>query len=142
MSSSPRIVIVGAGVSGLSVAFRLQQRLPGAAITLLEQSDRPGGTTWSLRENGFLVEMGPNGFLDTKPATLALTRDIGLGSQLVQASEAAGKNRYLFLGDRLKTLPSGLGSFLWTDLLSWRGKLSLLWERFRGKRLETGDESI
>src|SRR5436190_12389830 len=102
MSSTPRIVIVGAGVSGLSVAYRLQQRSPDAAITILEQADRAGGTTWTLREAGFHVEIGPNGFLDTKSTTLALARDVGLGTQLVQASEAAGKNRYLFLGDRLK----------------------------------------
>ncbi|MSQ94347.1 MAG: protoporphyrinogen oxidase [Gemmataceae bacterium] len=137
-----RIVIVGAGISGLSVAYRLQQRMPMAAITVLEQADRPGGTTWTVRENGFLVETGPNGFLDTKPTTLTLARDVGLAAQLVDASEAAGKNRYLFHGDRLKALPGGLGEFLSTNLLSWRGKLSLLWERFRKQRTETDDESI
>src|SRR5262249_52823900 len=51
-------------------------------------------------------------------------------------------NRYLFLGDKLKALPAGFGSFLRTDLMSWRGKLSLLCERFRPKRVEVGDESI
>ena len=142
MSSSPRIVIVGAGISGLSVAYRLQPLLPNANITVLEQAARPGGTAWTLRESGFLVEIGPNGFLDTKPTTLTLARDVGLGAHLVQASEAAARNRYLFLGDRLKALPAGLGSFLRTDLLSWRGKLSLLWERFRGRRRDIGDESI
>ena len=142
MSASPRIIIVGAGISGLSLAFRLQERLSSADITLLEQAERPGGTTWTLREDGFQVEMGPNGFLDTKPATLDLCRALGLGAQLVQATEAAAKNRYLFLGNRLKALPGGFGAFLATDLLSWRGKLSLLWERFRRKRTESGDESI
>jgi oxygen-dependent protoporphyrinogen oxidase len=116
--------------------------LPDASITVLEQADRPGGTMWTLRDAGFQVEIGPNGFLDNKPTTLTLARDLGLGAEVVQATEAAGKNRYLFLGDRLKALPNGLGSFLKTDLLSWRGKLSLLWERFRRRRTETGDESI
>src|SRR5579884_4169219 len=97
----PRIVIVGAGISGLSTAYRLQQLLPGAAVTVLERGDRPGGTVWTERGEGFQVETGPNGFLDTKPSTLALCRDVGLGERLVPASEAAGKNRYLFLGDRL-----------------------------------------
>jgi oxygen-dependent protoporphyrinogen oxidase len=142
MSLPPRILIVGAGVSGLSLAYRLQARLPNAHITILEQASRPGGTTWSVRENGFLVEMGPNGFLDSKPTTLTLARDVGLTAKLTQASESAGKNRYLFLGDGLKALPGGLGAFLRSDLLSWRGKLSLLWERFRKQRRESGDESI
>src|ERR1700692_4093228 len=111
MPPNPRIVIVGAGISGLALAFRLRQRLPNASITILEQADRPGGTAWTLREAGFQIEIGPNGFLDAKPTTLALAREVGLGPQLVQASEAAGRNRYLFLDDRLKPLPTGLRSF-------------------------------
>ncbi len=142
MPPSPRIVIVGAGISGLAVAFRLQERLPAANITVLEQAERPGGTMWTVRDAGFQVEIGPNGFLDTKPTTLDLCRAVGLGPQLVEASEASGKNRYLFLSDRLKALPGGLAAFLTTDLLSWRGKLSLLWERFRQKRTQADDESI
>jgi protoporphyrinogen/coproporphyrinogen III oxidase len=142
MSSSPRIVIVGAGISGLAVAYRLQERLRGAGITVLEQADRAGGTTWTLREEGYQFEVGPNGFLDTKPTTLTLCRDLGLGPQLIQASEASAKNRYLFLGDRLQPLPGGFGAFLRSDLLGWKGKLSLLWERFRPRRPATADESI
>jgi oxygen-dependent protoporphyrinogen oxidase len=142
MSSPPRIAIVGAGISGLSVAYRLQERLPAARITVLEQAERPGGTMWTVRDAGFQVEIGPNGFLDTKPTTLELCRAAGLGAQLVEATEASRKNRYLFLGDQLKALPGGFGQFLSTDLLSWRGKLSLLWERFRKKRTDDDDESI
>ncbi len=139
---SPRIIIIGGGVSGLSAAYRLQSLLPTAVVRVLEANDRPGGTTWSLHENGFVVEIGPNGFLDTKPTTLQLARDIGLDDRLVQSSESAAKNRYLFLDGKLKPLPAGFGAFLRTDLLSWRGKLSLLWERFRSKRVDTTDESI
>jgi protoporphyrinogen/coproporphyrinogen III oxidase len=139
---APRILVVGAGISGLSVAYRIQERLPTATITILEQAERSGGTTWTLRDDGFQVEIGPNGFLDTKPTTVELCRSLGLGAQLVQASDAAAKNRYLFLGDKLQALPGSFGSFLATDLLSWGGKLSLIWERFRKKRADSGDESI
>ena len=61
---------------------------------------------------------------------------------MVQASDASAQHRYLFFGDRLKALPGGFGGLLGTDVLSWRGKLSLLLERFRKKRTEAGDESI
>jgi oxygen-dependent protoporphyrinogen oxidase len=138
----PRIVIVGAGISGLAVAYRLQEVLPLAEIRVLERDARPGGSAWTLREQGFQVEIGPNGFLDTKPTTLQICRDLGLGEQLIPASAAASKNRYLFLGDRLRSLPSGLGSLLRTDLLSWRGKLALLLERFRPRLSDERDESI
>ncbi|MCI0682135.1 MAG: protoporphyrinogen oxidase [Gemmataceae bacterium] len=128
------VVIIGAGVSGLSIAYRLQERLPQAAIAVLERDSRPGGTAWTLHEGGFQVEIGPNGFLDTKPTTLELCRDLGLGERLIRATAAAAQKRYLFLGDRLRLLPGGLASLIATDLLSWRGKLGLLTERFRKRR--------
>jgi oxygen-dependent protoporphyrinogen oxidase len=137
-----QIVIIGAGISGLAVAYRLQQALPAANITVLEQNARPGGTVWTEERDGFRIEAGPNGFLDTKLATVDLSRDAGLGDRLVPASEAASRNRYLFLGGRLRPLPSSLGGLLTSDLLSWRGKLSLLWERFRPGGKGGADESI
>src|SRR5437870_31587 len=102
------IIVVGAGISGLSVAYRLQQHAPNADITLLEQDRRPGGTAWTVREDGFQLEIGPNGFLDNKPTTVTLCKEVGLGERLLEASEAAAGNRYLFVGDRLKQLPGGL----------------------------------
>lgn len=137
-----RVVIVGAGISGLTLAYRLGQRLPFAEITVLEQRDRPGGTMWTERREGFQIEAGPNGFLDNKPSTLALCHDLGLGNRLLPASEAAERNRYLFLDGRLRRLPSTLRSFLFSDLLSWRGKWSILGEHFRPPRAEQTDESI
>lgn len=136
------VVIVGAGISGLGTAWRLQQLLPQAEVVVLEQAGRPGGTIWTEDHDGFRVEHGPNGFLDTQPATVQLCRQLGLGERLVPASEAAARNRYLFLDGQLKLLPNSLGSFLRSDLLSWRGKLSLLAERFRPARRQEADESV
>src|SRR5438045_3228648 len=104
----PNIVIIGAGISGLSLAFRLQQRLPDARITVLEQQTRPGGTIWTDSREGFRIEIGPNGFLDTKPATYQLCQDLALGSRLVAASDEASRNRYLLLQGRLQRLPNSL----------------------------------
>lgn len=137
-----RVVIIGAGISGLALAFRLSEQLPAAEITILEQRDRPGGTMWTERRDGFQIEVGPNGFLDNKPSTLALCRDLGLEQRLVPASEAAGRHRYLLLEAKLRRLPNSLASFLWSDVLSWRGKLSILLERFRPRRSPQPEESI
>jgi oxygen-dependent protoporphyrinogen oxidase len=137
-----RLVIVGAGISGLSAAYRFQQLYPSAPITVLEQQERVGGNAWTERRAGYRVEIGPNGFLDSKPSTVALARDLGLGDRLVAASTASARNRYLFLDGKLRALPGGLGSFLASDLLSWRGKLALLLERFRAARTNEADESV
>src|SRR5689334_1407329 len=97
----PRVVIVGGGISGLALAYRLRQLDPAVEALVLEERARPGGTMWTERRDGFQVEIGPNGFLDTKPATLDLCRDVGLGDRLIPASDDAQRNRYLFLDGRL-----------------------------------------
>jgi protoporphyrinogen/coproporphyrinogen III oxidase len=138
----PRVLIIGAGITGLTVAFRLQQTLPSIDIVLLEQRQRPGGTIWTARQDGFQVEIGPNGFLDNKPSTIDLCREIGLKDRLIRATDAAAKNRYLFLDGRLISLPGGILPFVRSDLLSVRGKLAFLMERFRPRRTDSADESV
>ncbi|MBV9124380.1 MAG: protoporphyrinogen oxidase, partial [Planctomycetes bacterium] len=137
-----RLIVIGGGISGLAIAYRCRQLAPETEILLLEKSSRPGGTVWTERRDGFQVEVGPNGFLDNNPATKELCGELGLASQLISASAAAGRNRYLFLEGKLRLLPSGLGAFLRSDLLSWKGKLQFLAEPFRGRRRESGDESV
>jgi protoporphyrinogen/coproporphyrinogen III oxidase len=136
------VIIIGAGISGLAVAYRLQQLAPDLRVTILEQSQRPGGKIWTECIQGFQIEAGPNGFLDTKPSTTSLCRDVGLWEALIPASEAAAKNRFLFLDGGLRRLPGGLGDFVRSDLLSWQGKIGLLLERFRRRGASDGDESI
>lgn len=138
----PRVVIVGAGISGLSVAYRLQTQRPDADVTVLEAADRVGGTIRTEHRHGFAVEGGPNGFLDSKPTTFELCRDIGVNSRLLAASEASRKHRYLYLDGQLQALPAGFGAFLRSPLLSLRGKLALLSEPLRWRRPEGGDESV
>ena len=137
-----RVVIVGAGISGLSLAYRLNQLAPTAEVVVLEQGDRPGGTVWTEHRAGFTFELGPNGFIETKPSTLRLCNEISLGGELLPASETSARNRYLFLGGKLQLLPNSITSFLRSPLLTWRGKLRLLSERFRPARHDTTPESI
>ncbi len=138
----PRVVVVGGGISGLALAYRLQQHAPVAEVIVLEQAGRLGGTIGTERRDGFQIEIGPNGFLDNKPFAMALCRDLGLGERLVPASEAARRNRYLFLDGRLHLLPNSFVSFLTSDAISWRTRFLLLAERFRPPRRRSGDESI
>jgi oxygen-dependent protoporphyrinogen oxidase len=139
----PRVVVVGAGLSGLAVAFRLRQALPGVELTLLEGRGRPGGTVWTDDRGGFRVETGPNGFLDNKPGAVQLCRDAGLAGRLVAASEGSRKNRFVFVRGRLHKLPASPAGLLTTPLLSVRGKLALLREPFRRKPADApADESV
>jgi oxygen-dependent protoporphyrinogen oxidase len=126
-----QIVVVGGGLSGLAAAYRLKQRLPHAALTLLEGRPHLGGNIGTLERDGFRIELGPNGIFDAKPHTLDLCRDLGLQERLIVASDIARRNRYLFLNGRIQRLPNSLWSFLTTGILSWRAKFNLLWEKYR-----------
>lgn len=137
-----RVVIVGAGISGLALAFRLQKTIPAAQIVVLEQSDRPGGMVWTERAEGFQFELGPNGFLNNVRSTWQLATDLGLAEELAPASAASAANRYIHLENRLRRLPTGLLEFVTSDLLSWRGKLALAAEPFRRRRPPDPDESV
>jgi oxygen-dependent protoporphyrinogen oxidase len=137
-----RVVIVGGGISGLALAYRLRQRNPDWQVLILESHSRPGGKIWTERFEGFLVEYGPNGFLDTKPSTQQLAVDLGLTSELVAGSEAARRHRYLFIDQRLQVLPSGPIGLLTSRLFSWRGKWGILRELFRRGRSPSYDESV
>ncbi len=138
----PGVVIVGGGISGLSLAFRLGQRAPHLEIQVLESANRLGGKVWTEHREGFLIEHGPNGFLDLKPSSYDLCKDLGLEDQLITGSAAARKNRFLFRGHGLEPLPGSLLGFLRSPIMSWKGKLSLLAERIRPGRTETTDESV
>ena len=139
------IVVVGGGVSGLSVTFHLKglmgHRPDPATVICLEAAQRPGGNICTSKEEGFVCEWGPNGFLDNEPATLDLVRALGIEDRLLPSNETA-KKRFVFRGGRLHRLPSGPLSFLRSDLLSLRGRLRLLAEPLAPARHDDGDESV
>jgi oxygen-dependent protoporphyrinogen oxidase len=137
-----RVVIVGAGISGLACAYRLRQIRPSTDIVILEARDRPGGTIWTERLDGYLVEYGPNGFLSNKQSTLDLACKLGLAASLVKADAEASRRRYLLHDGKLQPLPASATEFLRTPLLSLRGKARFLCERFRPRRTDSADESV
>ena len=126
----------------MALAFRLRQRQPGIDIPVLESISRPGGKVRTEHRNGFAVEAGPNGFLETKPSTLQLCRDLGLGNELIAASEMSRKRRFLFVNERLRALPRGPFGLLTTRLLGLRGKFGVITELLRRGSPPEKDESV
>jgi len=126
-----KIVIIGGGISGLTTAWMLRFKAEAAGkelhITLLEKETRVGGKLWSIREEGYICEWGPNGFLDSKPQTLELCSAIGVEGHLHRSNDNARK-RFIYSGGELHQLPDGAPAFLKSRLISWPGKLRLALE--------------
>jgi oxygen-dependent protoporphyrinogen oxidase len=138
------VVVIGAGVSGLTTAFEILERGERLAsrpeVFVLEASGRAGGNIRTERADGFLCEAGPTGFLDNAPATLTLARRLGLRERLCRADAGAAR-RYVFRAGRLHRLPTGPGDFLTATILPRRAKLRVLFEPF-ARRAPAGDESV
>jgi uncharacterized protein with NAD-binding domain and iron-sulfur cluster len=58
---SPRVVVIGGGLAGLSAAIELQEA--GAAVTLLEARPWLGGATCSFSRGGLAIDNGQHVFL-------------------------------------------------------------------------------
>ena len=121
------LLVIGGGVSGLTVAREARRLRPNWKVRVLEADARPGGTMRSDRVEGCLCEWGPNGFLDNAALTLTLVRRLGLEERQVQAREEAAI-RYIFRNGQLRRVPDGPKAFLKSDILSPWGKLRVLAE--------------
>jgi len=141
MNSEGKVVVIGAGISGLCVAYWLKRQ--GANVLVLERDSQVGGTIKTLRQDGWLIETGPNTALETTPLFHQLFDDLELTGKHLYANEAAS-NRYILRNGNLHPLPMSPGLFLRTRLWTWRGRLRLLKEPFisRADREESVSEFV
>ncbi len=102
--STPRVAVVGAGISGLAAAHRLRTLLgPDAVITVLEQRDRVGGVLRTVDLAGMPFDVGAEAFLARRPEVPALLAELGV-TDVVHPGRAAPTVR---AGGRTVPLPSG-----------------------------------
>lgn len=132
-----RIGVVGAGISGLATVYYLQKesRRKGLEIevSLLESSGRLGGVIRTERQDGFLLEAGPEGFAAHKPQARRLVEELGVPTA---GSRDERRRTFVLRDGRLTPLPDGmmflspvrLGAFWRTAPLSRRGRLRALAE--------------
>lgn len=138
-ASPPRsIAVVGAGLSGLTAAWRLHRA--GHAVTVFERSPRVGGAIVTERHEGWLVEGGPNSLQLTAPVAAVLD-ELGLGSARIVAAPAA-KKRFLVRDGRFLPVPTSPPAFLGTPLFSLRTKLAIFAELLTRPRTRTTDLSL
>jgi oxygen-dependent protoporphyrinogen oxidase len=144
------VLVIGAGISGLSLAYFLQQA--GIGVQVLEAGSDIGGVIRSERREDCLLEWGPNSLLCRTAGTEQFLQSLNLSEQLQEADRNAAR-RFIGLSPkgpadvdsagqiRLAKLPSSPGEFLRSDILPLSAKLRLFAEPLAPHR-SADDESV
>jgi len=139
MPEQKDVVVIGGGISGLAIAYRLHRR--GGDVRLLEARPEAGGSIRTRRVDDFLVDCGPNSTLETSRAIHDFVDEIGLGDSRIYANERARK-RYILRRARLQELPMTPRQFMTSGLFSARAKARLCLEPFIKPAPPEREESV
>ncbi len=134
------VIVIGGGLSGMAVAFHLQQR--GVPVVLLERAPRLGGNIQTHVRQGFFLENGPNSFFDREPSMRALARSLGVEDLIQPATAATARKRYVYTRGRLRALPRTPPAFFGSNLLPLLSRLRVLGELFSSRASGKEDESL
>ncbi len=148
-----RVVVIGAGITGLAAAHRMRElaaeREFRLEVIVLDRAAHIGGPLATMRRDGFTIETGADSFLTEKPQAAELARRLGLGDELIPTREEFRRTRVVHNG-RLVDIPDGfslmapsrLGPVMRSDLFSPLGKLRIALEPLVPKRKDRRDESL
>ncbi len=140
MTEQIQTAVIGGGISGLCLAHRLVHGYGQEDVVVLEASDYAGGHIRTDEVDGYLLDWGPNGFLDREPLMLEWVEELGLSGSLIRANEAAAR-RFLLMDDQLRELRPP-PAFLFSRVLSPLGIARLLREPFVPAKRDDTPESI
>ncbi|GAA4754572.1 protoporphyrinogen oxidase [Modestobacter marinus] len=109
--SAPRLVVVGAGITGLTAAFEWRRAHPDGEVVVLEAGDRVGGKLDRVDLAGRWYDTGPEAVLARVPEAVELIEQLGLADQLVpaqttQASIVLPEGRFPLPAGTLQGVPT------------------------------------
>ena len=111
--SAPHVVVVGAGIAGLTTAYRLSRLRPDVRITVLDAAPAAGGKIRTGPIAGITVDEAADAFLARVPITLQLVHELGLEAFLTTPAE---RRAFVYRHGRLQRFPEGLVLGVPTDL--------------------------
>ncbi len=121
MSSARTAIVVGAGVGGLTAAYRLQKA--GYKVIVYEKMPYPAGRTRTMKLGDYIIDAGATVVLSAYDQTIALIDELGINNEL----EVAGGNFAVPRDGKmhLVSLDHPIIGLLKSPLLSLGGKFSL-----------------
>src|SRR5262245_47366646 len=131
------VVVIGAGISGLSCAFRLRQL--GVGVLILEVKERPGGVIASIHRNGLLFQSGPQ--CPRFPAAVRqLVRDLKLENEFV--APPPRPKRYILRHARVHAAPLSPAGLISTRLVGLAPKIRIFADVFGSSQPPPGEETL
>jgi oxygen-dependent protoporphyrinogen oxidase len=142
-ASGRRVVVIGAGISGLAAAYDLTRA--GISTTVFDKRPRAGGVIDTRTVEGCTLECGPDSFLSAKPEAVALIKELGFGEDVIGSNDRQ-RTTYILKGGRLVPLPEGVMMIVpsrvmpmvKTSLVGWGTKIRMGLESFRKPSAENG----
>ncbi len=118
-------IIIGGGLSGLTLAHRILCDQPQHNFCVLEAKNTSGGVIQSVQHDDILAEPGPHGFLDNCIQSQQLLQETGLDKIALTASLKTFV-RYVYHEGQLKMIAQSPGKILTAPLISPFAKLGVL----------------
>ena len=123
LGRSTTVCVVGAGLSGLTVAYRIASKRPDIKVELIEKTDQCGGVIETWTQGEWVCDVAVNA-TRAHPAFWRLVDDLGLGERFA-ASNPEASSRWISNGGRQRKLSPWLvltsGPFkLWRGLRNGR----------------------
>lgn len=146
-----KVAVIGGGITGLSTAYYLhkiiQERKLAAEIVLIEADERLGGKIYTVKQDGFMMEVGADSLVARKRNVDPLIDELGLREEVVY--NATGKS-YLHTDGKLKLIPEeavfgiplSLQALAESELVSAEGKVEALKDFYTTNETFTKDDSI
>jgi protoporphyrinogen/coproporphyrinogen III oxidase len=122
MTNKKTAIVVGAGMGGLTAAYRLQQA--GYKVTVFEKLPYAAGRARTVKVGDCIIDAGATVVLSAYDQTLALIEELGLSNQLVEVGGNFAVPRDGKM--HLVSLDNPVAGLLKTPLLGWYSKLSLI----------------
>jgi len=118
------LAIIGAGISGLTLAYYLKKK--GVNVCLIEKSTKAGGVIQTKKINGFICEEGPNTIVLNNNAIINLINDLKIDQKIV-ISNSQIKNKFFLHKNKIIRFPNSIMNFITTPLFNFYSKCKILY---------------